>query len=47
MDRLRHHAGALAGHPLPYFCDELLARMRHDVIDDIALLALRLRTVPG
>ncbi|WP_176993457.1 SpoIIE family protein phosphatase [Nonomuraea jiangxiensis] len=47
MNRLRRHAAALARHPLPYFCDELLARMRHDVIDDIALLALRLRTGAG
>ncbi|RAY16948.1 DNA-binding protein [Actinomadura craniellae] len=41
MDRLRRHATALSGSPLPSFCDEILARMRHDVIDDIALLALR------
>ncbi|MBF8194001.1 SpoIIE family protein phosphatase [Nonomuraea sp. K274] len=42
MNRLRRHAAALARQQLPYFCDEILARMRHDVIDDIALLALRL-----
>ncbi|MFC7586361.1 hypothetical protein ACFQYP_23420 [Nonomuraea antimicrobica] len=46
MNRLRMHAGSLAGEPLPYFCDELLARMRHDVIDDIALLAVRLPWPP-
>ncbi|MFG1708218.1 SpoIIE family protein phosphatase [Nonomuraea sp. M3C6] len=43
MNRLRRHAASLARQPLPYFCDEILARMRHDVIDDIALLALRLK----
>jgi serine phosphatase RsbU (regulator of sigma subunit) len=41
MERLRGHAAVLAGRPLPHFCDEILSRMRHDVVDDIALLALR------
>ena len=41
LDQLGKHAAALAGRPLPYFCDEILSRMRHDVVDDIALLALR------
>lgn len=42
MNRLRRHATSLAGLPLPAFCDALLHRMRNDVTDDVALLALRL-----
>ncbi|WP_181449173.1 SpoIIE family protein phosphatase [Nonomuraea aridisoli] len=43
MSRLRRHAAALAGLSLPEFCDEILDRMRNDVMDDVALLALRPR----
>ncbi|MFI7610562.1 SpoIIE family protein phosphatase [Nonomuraea terrae] len=44
MSRLSRHAAALAGLPLPVFCTEILGRMRNDVMDDVALLALRPRS---
>jgi PAS domain S-box-containing protein len=45
LRRLRHHAAALALHPLEDFCDQILARMPPGNTDDIALLALRVPAV--
>ncbi|SFY47583.1 PP2C family protein-serine/threonine phosphatase [Streptomyces sp. F-1] len=41
LTRLRQHAAALAGEPLPVFRDELLGRMSDVQHDDVAVLALR------
>ncbi|MET9172344.1 SpoIIE family protein phosphatase [Streptomyces misionensis] len=41
LTRLRQHAAALAGEPLPVFRDELLDRMSDVQHDDVAVLALR------
>ncbi|RJL30121.1 SpoIIE family protein phosphatase [Bailinhaonella thermotolerans] len=44
LTRLRNHAAALAGEPLPVFCDRLLDILPTTGKDDICLIALR---VPG
>ncbi|MET9985590.1 SpoIIE family protein phosphatase [Streptomyces rochei] len=41
LDRLRHHAAALAHRPLPSFTDQLLRRVQPPGLDDVALLTLR------
>jgi hypothetical protein len=43
---LRQHAAAVARHPIPEFCDQLLDRMEPEHTDDIAILALRLPAPP-
>jgi serine phosphatase RsbU (regulator of sigma subunit) len=44
LDRLLGVAQDLAGRPVPELCDEILERMEPDLTDDIALLALRVRS---
>jgi serine phosphatase RsbU (regulator of sigma subunit) len=46
FDRLVAVAPALAGRPVDELCGEILTRLRPDLTDDIALLAVRVRTRP-
>jgi DNA ligase-1 len=43
LDHLLAAGADLAGRPVDELCDELIARLRPDLVDDIALLALRVR----